>query len=104
MTPKEDCESFAPKKKSDSSLSAGTGEFVDDDAGFEVSVAVWERGVAEVHSAPSVLAVGWGHEVRVVVSRTVLRVGDDRIVLRAAAAEVVLLEVAGDLVEAVAVI
>ena len=30
-TPKEDCESLAPRKKSDSSLSAGTGELVDDD-------------------------------------------------------------------------
>lgn len=30
-TPREDCESFATWKKSDSSLSAGTGEFVDED-------------------------------------------------------------------------
>ena len=48
MTPKEDCESFAPKKKSDSSLSAGTGEFVDDD----------DRESLE--SSDIMMAGGWG--------------------------------------------
>lgn len=47
-TPKEDCESLAPRKKSDSSLSAGTGELVDDD----------DRESLE--SSDIMMAGGWG--------------------------------------------
>ena len=46
----------------------------------------------------------WGHEVGIVVTAAVLRVGNDRVILLAAASKVVLLEVAGNLVEAVAVV
>ena len=51
-----------------------------------------------------VLAIQQRHEVRVVVARAVLRVGDHGVVLLPAAAEVVLLEVTRNLVEAVAVV
>lgn len=40
-TPSDDCESFAPRKKSDSSLSAGAGE-PDDDDDRESRWAAWD--------------------------------------------------------------
>lgn len=40
-TPKEDCESFATWKKSDSSLSAGTGELVDEDDLESLASSAW---------------------------------------------------------------
>jgi hypothetical protein len=76
-------------------------QLVDDDARLEVAVSVRERRVPEVHAHAAVLPVGWGHEVRVVVSRTVLRIGNDGVVPLTTASEVVLLEVTRDFVEAV---
>ena len=75
---------------------------VNNDTGFQVTIAVWQGGVPKIHAHATIRAIGWGHEVGVVVARTVLRVGDDSVVLGATTTEVVLLEVTRDLVEAVA--
>ena len=79
-------------------------QLVDDDASLEIAVAVRVRSVPEVHPAATVLAVGRRHEVGIVVTRAVLRVRDDGVVLLPTTTEVVLLEVTRDLVEAVAVV
>jgi hypothetical protein len=78
------------------------GQLMDDDAGFKVAIAIWVRSVPKVHPAPSVLPVRRGHEIRVIEPRTILGICDNGITLLAASSEVVLLEVAGHLVKAVA--
>lgn len=77
---------------------------MDDDTSLEVPIAVRVRGVPKVHPAAAVLTIGRRHEVRVVVPATVLRVRNDGIVLLPTTTKVVLLEVAGNLGEAVAVV
>lgn len=77
------------------------GQLVDNDAGFEVTIAVWVCSVPYVHPAPTVLPVWRGHEIRVIKSRTVLGICDNGVALLATASKVVLLEVAGDLIKAV---
>ena len=52
------------------------GQLVDDDASFEVPIAVRVRSVPKVHPAAAVLTIGRRHEVRVVVARAVLRVSE----------------------------
>jgi hypothetical protein len=78
-------------------------QLVDDDAHLQVTVSVREHRVPEVHAHAAVLPVRWGREVRVVVSRTVLRIGVDGVVPQTTgtASKVVLLEVTRDFVEAV---
>jgi hypothetical protein len=78
------------------------GQLVNNDASFEVAITVWDCSVPQVHPAPTVLTVWRGHEIRVVKSRTVLGICDNGIALLAAASKVVLLEVARDLIKAVA--
>ncbi len=77
------------------------GQLVNDDASFKIAVAVWVCSVPYVHPTPTVLPVWRSHEIRVVKSRTVLGICDNGVTLLAPASEVVLLEVAGDLVKAV---
>jgi hypothetical protein len=79
-------------------------ELVDDDTCLEVTITVGDGSVPEVHAHATVLTIGRGHEVGVVISGTVLSVGDDTIVLASTTTEVVLLEVTSDLIEAVAVV
>jgi hypothetical protein len=74
---------------------------VDDDTSLQITVSVREGSVPQVHAHAPVLAVRWGHEVRVVVSGTVLGVSDDGVVLGTTSAKVVLLEVSGDFIESV---
>ena len=69
------------------------GKFVDNDTGLQVTVSVRVSTVPEVHPAATVLAVGWGHEVGVVESTTVLSIGNDAIIFLTTSAKVVLLEV-----------
>ena len=76
-------------------------ELMNDDASFQVTIAVWVGRVPEVHPAPAVLTVRRGHKVGVVVSAAVLGVGNHGIVLLTTSAEVVLLEVPRHFVEAV---
>ena len=77
---------------------------MNDNPRFEIAVTIRSRGVPQIHPAASVLAIGWRHEVGVVEPAAVLRVRDHGIVARAPTPEVVLLEVAGDLVEAVSIV
>ena len=79
-------------------------EFVDDDTGLEITISVGNSGVPEVHAHATVLTIGWGHEVGIVVSGTVLGVGDNTIVLASTTAKVVLLEVTRHLIEAITVV
>lgn len=77
---------------------------MNDDPSFEIAVTIRGRGVPQVHPAASVLAIGWRHEVRVVEPAAILRVRNHSIVARTPTPKVVLLEVAGDLVEAVPIV
>ena len=79
------------------------GVLVDDNAVVEVAVEHGADLVPEVHPHPGALTVGRGGEVGVVVAGAVLGVGLDGVVAETAVAEVVLLEVAGDLVKTVLV-
>lgn len=95
------------------------GEFVNDDAGFEITVPVRVGSVPDVHPATTVLTVWGRHEVGlaknhsderteqgikckwtyVVIPATVLGVRDDTVAVPSTATKVLLLEVAGLLVE-----
>jgi hypothetical protein len=79
-------------------------ELVDDDTGLKITISVRKSGVPEVHAHATVLTVGWGHEVGIVISGTVLGVGNNTIILASTTAKVVLLEVTRDLIEAIAVV
>ena len=75
---------------------------MNNDAGLQIPISVRRGAVPEVHPYFPVLAIRRRHEIRVVVSASVLRVRDDCVVLLSATAEIVLLEVTGDFVESVA--
>lgn len=77
------------------------GQFVNNNAGLKIAIAVRVRGIPQVHPAPTVLPVGGSHKVGIIISGTVLGICDDRIPFHATTSEVVLLEVAGDFVEAI---
>lgn len=76
-------------------------KLVNDNSSLEVSVPVRIRGIPEIHPATTILTVGRRHKVGIVIATAILGVGDDSVVLRASAPEVVLLEVAGNFVEAI---
>jgi len=76
-------------------------KFVYHNARFEITIPVWHCRIPQIHAHAPVLPVGWRHKVRVVEPRPILRVRNDSVVLEPAAPKVILLEVAGDFVEAV---
>jgi hypothetical protein len=78
-------------------------EFVNNDSGLQVSVTIRTSSVPQVHPAAPVLTIWRSHEIRVVESTTILSVGDDRIILLTATAEIMLLEIASNFVKAVSV-
>ena len=75
--------------------------FMNDDASLQIPISVRRGAVPEVHPYFPVLAIRRRHEIRVVISASVLCVRDDCVVLPSATAEIVLLEVTGDFVEPV---
>jgi hypothetical protein len=76
-------------------------QLVNHDTRLEVAIAVRIGRVPDVHPTPARLTVGRRHEIRIVVARTVLRVGDHRVVLFTPPSEIVRLKVARHLVKAV---
>lgn len=78
-------------------------ELMDNDAGFKITVPIRQGSVPEVHAHATVSAIRRGHEVCIVVSRTILGISDHGVVLSSSASEVVLLEVPRHLVETVSV-
>jgi hypothetical protein len=76
-------------------------QLVNNNTSLQIAIAVRIRRIPQVHPAPTVLPVWWGHEVCVIESGTVLGICDDGIVLLATASKVMLLEVAGDFIKAI---
>ena len=74
---------------------------MDNNTGLQVTIPERVGRVPEVHPAATVLTVGWGHEVGVVESATVLSIGNDTIIFLATPTEVVLLEVTRRLVKSI---
>ena len=77
------------------------GKLVDNDTSLQVTIPVGSSSVPDVHPAATVLAVRWGHEVGIVVTATVLSIGNDTVVFLTTSAEVVLLEITRQLIESV---
>jgi hypothetical protein len=80
------------------------GQLVDNNACLKITITVRRGGVPEIHSATAVLAIRWCHEVGVVVSGTVLCVGNDSVAIATTTTKVVLLEVTRDFVKAITVV
>lgn len=79
--------------------------FVDNDTGFEVTITVGlSVDVPDVHTHSSILAIGRGHKVCVVVSGSILGVGNNGIVALTTTTKVELLEVTCLFMETVAVV
>jgi hypothetical protein len=76
-------------------------QFVNNDPGLQIAIPVRVRRLPQVHPAPTVLSIWRGHEVRVIVSGTVLGICDDGVAFLATTPKVMLLEVAGDFVKAI---
>ncbi len=76
-------------------------QLVNNDASLQIAIAVRVRRLPQVHPAPTVLPVWWGHEIRVIESGTILGICNDGVVLLATTSKVMLLEVTGDFVEAI---
>lgn len=74
---------------------------MNDDASLQITVPVGVGCVPEVHPAASILTIRWSHEVCIVVSTAVLGIRNNRVILCTSSSEVVLLEVARFLVEAI---
>jgi hypothetical protein len=79
------------------------GQLVNDNPGFKITVTEWSSGAPEIHSASTILAIGRRHEVGIVKTASVLRIGNHGVVLRTATAKIVLLEITSDLVETISV-
>lgn len=77
------------------------GQFMNDNACFEISISVRCRSVPQIHAATTILTIGWSHKVGIVVTAAVLSIRNDGIILSTTTTEVVLLEVAGDFVKAI---
>ena len=77
-------------------------QLVNNDASLEIAVTVRVRRLPEVHPAPAVLPVWWGHKVCVVEPGSVLGICNDAVSFRSTTSKVMLLEVARKFVEAIA--
>jgi hypothetical protein len=76
-------------------------QLVDNDASLEIAIAVRVRRLPDVHPAPTVLSVWWGHKVCVIEPGSVLGICNDGVSFRSTTSKVMLLEVAGKFVEAI---
>ena len=74
-------------------------QFVNNDPGLQIPIPVRVRRLPQVHPAPTILPIWWGHEVCVIISGTVLGICDDSVALLATTSKVMLLEVARDFVK-----
>ena len=79
--------------------------FVNNNSGFEVTITVGlSVDIPDVHTHSSVLPVGRGHKVGVIVTRSILGVSNNGIVALATTTKVELLEVTRLFSETVAVV
>ena len=76
-------------------------QLVNDNTSLKVSISERCGYIPKIHSATTILTIRRSHEVGVVVPATVLSVSNDGVILGTSATEVVLLEVASDLVKAI---
>ena len=77
--------------------------FVDDDTVVEITIPHWACLIPQEHLHAGIAAIGRRGEIGVVHTAAVLRLGIDRITAHTITAKIVLLEIPGELVEAVRV-
>lgn len=67
---------------------------MNNDSGLEVTITVGlSVDVPDIHAHSTILAVGRGHKVGVIIARTILGISDNTVVTLATTTEVELLEV-----------